>query len=110
MSFQQATEFIWCCKEQDCYFTTRDERDSIKHKTIHNNMIQLPQMMWGVFSQDCYGFNEETMNKMLVRTFSNFNDALVFSDSVGDRTSIHLTRLRLDHNSKQQVGKYGKQN
>lgn len=50
------------------------------------------KLLWGVFSRDCYGLDSDQSTKFLLGSFEEYNDALVYAESVGENTAIHFTR------------------
>jgi hypothetical protein len=53
--------------------------------------------VWGVFTRDCYGIPKEEVENYLLKTFEDYGEALIFAQSVGEKSAIHLTDKRKQH-------------
>ena len=52
-----------------------------------------PELLWGVFSKDCYGFSKEEAIKLLLKVFEDYDKALSYANK-NEKRAIHLTGER----------------
>jgi len=55
------------------------------------------RVVWGVYSQDCYGMTNEQAERYLLRTYDDFGKALVFAENTSPKTAIHWTVVPSTH-------------
>lgn len=62
----------------------------------YDKLRKSEDLHYGVFTRDCYGLSKEDMQSLLLSTFENYNDALIYANAKGNKTAIHLTKLRVN--------------
>ncbi len=55
--------------------------------------ISQPDLIWGVFARDCYRLTKEGAIKLLLKTFEDYNEALMYARK-SEKRAIHLTGER----------------
>jgi hypothetical protein len=55
------------------------------------------RVVWGVYSQDCYGMDDAQADRYLLRTYDDFGKALSFALETSPRAAIHFTAVPITH-------------